>query len=176
MYDHSKIEAGFVVATSASSPSVTITGIEDDEEPMDVAVVDVMPMAALVSYEYDYGSTTELFLENLGRHGDLVGLLRPRQPWHGERIMVLARNEPDEECVACANREIAKEHSDSCLAAIADYDQAIALNPDNGTAYSVGGFTKGETGDYSGAIHDSDLAILNGANDGGTYYNRGNAK
>ena len=47
--------------------------MEDDEEHMDVAVADVIPTNALVSYEYDYGSTTELFLENLGRHGDLVG-------------------------------------------------------------------------------------------------------
>ena len=75
--------------------------MEDNEEHMDVAVADMMPTNALVSYEYDYGSTTELFLENLGRHGDLVSLLRPRQPWHGDRVMVLARNEPDEECVAC---------------------------------------------------------------------------
>ena len=75
--------------------------MEEDEEHMDVAVAAVMPLDALVSYEDDYGSTTELFLENLGRHGDLVGLLRPRQPWHGNRIVVLARNEPDEECVAC---------------------------------------------------------------------------
>ena len=75
--------------------------MEDDEGHMDVAVGDVMPMGSLVSYECDYGSTTGLFLENLGRHGDLVGLLRPRQPWHGDRITVLARNEPDEECVAC---------------------------------------------------------------------------
>ena len=41
--------------------------MEDDEEHMDVAVADVMPRDALVSYEYDYGSTTELFVENLGR-------------------------------------------------------------------------------------------------------------
>ena len=75
--------------------------MEDDEEHMDVAVANVMPVDALVSYEYDYGSTTELFVENLGRHGDLVGLLHPRQPWHGDHIAVLARNEPDEECVAC---------------------------------------------------------------------------
>ena len=75
--------------------------MEDDEEHMDVAVVDVMPVDALVSYEYDYGSTTELFVKNLGRHGDLMSILRPRQPWQGDRIAVLARNEPDEECVAC---------------------------------------------------------------------------
>ena len=67
----------------------------------DVAVGDAMPQGVVVSYEHDYCDTTELFLENLGRHGDLVGLLRPRQPWHGDRIAVLARNEPDEECVAC---------------------------------------------------------------------------
>ena len=58
--------------------------MEDDEEHMDVALADVMPVDALVSYEYDHGSPTELFLENLGHHGDLVGLLRPRQPWHGQ--------------------------------------------------------------------------------------------
>ena len=75
--------------------------MDDDEEHMDIAVADVMPEGVEVRYEYDYGSTTELFLENLGRHGDLVGLLRPHQPWHGDRISVLARNEPDEECVAC---------------------------------------------------------------------------
>ena len=75
--------------------------MEDDEEHMDVAVAEVMPEGVEVSYEYDYGSTTELYLKNLGRHGGLVSLLRPRQPWHGDRIAVLARNEPDEECVAC---------------------------------------------------------------------------
>ena len=47
--------------------------MEDDEVHMDVAVGDVMPVGVVVSYEYDYGDTTELFLENLGRHGDLVG-------------------------------------------------------------------------------------------------------
>ena len=75
--------------------------MEDDEVHMDVAVADVMPEGVEVSCEYDYGSTTELYLANLGSHGDLVGLLRPRQPWHGDRAAVLARNEPDEECVAC---------------------------------------------------------------------------
>lgn len=78
--------------------------MEDDEVHMDVAVADVMPEGVEVSYEYDYGSTTELYLKNLGRHGDLVGLLRPRQPWHGDRVVVLACNEPDEECVACRDR------------------------------------------------------------------------
>ena len=38
--------------------------MEDDEERMDVAVADVMPMNALVSYEYDYGSSTELFVKS----------------------------------------------------------------------------------------------------------------
>lgn len=46
---------------------------------MDVAMADVMPMKALVSHQYDYGSTTELYLENLGGHGDLVS---PLHPWH----------------------------------------------------------------------------------------------
>ena len=55
---------------------------------MDVAVADVMPMDALVSYEYDYGSTTELFLENLGRYGGPGWLFAPasamaRGPRHG---------------------------------------------------------------------------------------------
>ena len=39
--------------------------MEDDEEHMNVAVVDVMPLNALMSHEYDYGSTTDLFVENL---------------------------------------------------------------------------------------------------------------
>ena len=61
--------------------------MEDDEVHMDVAVADVMPEGVEVGYEYDYGSTTELYLKNLGRHGDLVGLLRPRQPWHGDWVV-----------------------------------------------------------------------------------------
>ena len=48
---------------------------------------------------HSYDSTT-LYLENLGRHGDLVALLHPRQPWPGDRVAVLARNEPDAACVA----------------------------------------------------------------------------
>lgn len=78
--------------------------MEDDEVHMDVAVADVMPEGVEVSYAYNYGSTTELYLENRGRHGYLVSLLHPRQPWHGDRVEVLARNEPDEECVACQDR------------------------------------------------------------------------
>ena len=78
--------------------------MEDDEVHMDVAVADVMPEGVEVSYVYDYGSTTELYFENLGRHGDLVSLLRPRQSWHGDRVVVLARNEPDEECWRARDR------------------------------------------------------------------------
>ena len=61
---------------------------------MDIAVADAALQGVEVSYEYDYGSTTELYLENLGRHGDLVGLLRPRQPWHGNRVAALAATSP----------------------------------------------------------------------------------
>ena len=74
--------------------------MEDDEERVDVPVGDVMLVGSVGRYEYDYGDTMELFLENLGRHGDLVGLPRRRPPWHGDRTAVLARNKPDAEWVA----------------------------------------------------------------------------
>ena len=118
--------------------------MEDDEEHLDVAVADVMPVDVVVSYEYDYGSTTELFLENLGRHGDLVGLLHSRQPWHGDRIAVLARNQPDEECVACAEparwRLLAPDHEarepipfcDDCRPETGRY-QLVMNSPREGT-------------------------------------------
>ena len=45
-------------------------------------------------------------------------------------------------------------------AAIADYDRAIALNPNDAAGYTVlRGLAKGDKGDYNGAIADYDRAI-----------------
>ena len=62
-------------------------------------------------------------------------------------------------------------------AAIATYDRATALNPNNAAGYTIlRGVAKGDKGDYDGAIADYDRAIALNPNDAGFYRNRGFAK
>lgn len=61
-------------------------------------------------------------------------------------------------------------------AAIADYDRAIRLNPDDAGAYIDRGLSKGKLGKHFSAIADFDLAIRLKPSDGLAYYNRGAAK
>ena len=60
--------------------------------------------------------------------------------------------------------------------AIADYDRAIALNPNDAAAYDSRGVAKTHKGDYDGAIADSSRAIALDPNDAAAYYNRGIVK
>ena len=61
-------------------------------------------------------------------------------------------------------------------AAIADYDMAIRLNPDDADTYIDRGLSKGKLGKHFSAIADFELAMRLKPNDGLAYYNRGAAK
>ncbi len=71
------------------------------------------------------------------------------------------------------NAKYAKQDLDG---AIADYDRAIALNPNGADAYYNRGLAKRTKQDLDGAIADFDRAIALNPNDPDAYYNRGNAK
>ena len=60
--------------------------------------------------------------------------------------------------------------------ALADYDRAIELNPDDAVAYSNRGIAKSELGQYEAAFTDYDAAIRLNPDSAEAYYNRGNAK
>ena len=60
--------------------------------------------------------------------------------------------------------------------AIADYDSAIRLNPDDTDAYNNRGIAKSDLGQHFAAIADYDSAIRLNPDDARTYYNRGIAK
>ena len=59
---------------------------------------------------------------------------------------------------------------------IADFDRAIAINPNFAEAYYHRGTAKGNKGDYDGAIADFDRAIAINPNDAEAYVNRGAIK
>lgn len=61
-------------------------------------------------------------------------------------------------------------------AAIANYDRAIALEPDDADAYHNRGIAKDAQGDYAAAIADFDRAIALEPDDADVYHNRGVAK
>ena len=67
---------------------------------------------------------------------------------------------------------------DACdyAAAAANYERAIALEPDNAEAYHWRGIVKDAQGDYAGAIADFDRAIALNPDDADIYYNRGVTK
>ena len=60
--------------------------------------------------------------------------------------------------------------------AIADFDTAIRLNPDDATAYNTRGVAKGKLGQHFDAIADFDNAIRLNPDDATAYNNRGLAK
>ena len=60
----------------------------------------VLPLTRF-RHEYDYGTPTELQLEYAAVYGELVQAVAPSQPWHGGRIVVLARNHPLRHCLRC---------------------------------------------------------------------------
>ena len=60
-----------------------------------------IPPLARFEYEHDYGSPTKLDLEHCAVFGELVQAVSPAQPWHGGKIVILARNNPLQVCLRC---------------------------------------------------------------------------
>jgi len=74
------------------------------------------------------------------------------------------------------HQENAKDELQDYQRAIADYDQAISLNPNDASAYYNRGLARYKLEDYQGAIADYNQAISLNPNDASAYYNRGKAK
>ena len=70
----------------------------DEEEAawchMERSVNATLPLLMKFGHEFDYGSPTELELEHVAVFGELVQRPAPSQPWHGGKVVVLARNDP----------------------------------------------------------------------------------
>ena len=60
-----------------------------------------IPVLAKFEHEFDYGSPTELVLEHVAVFGELAQRLAPFQPWHGGKIVILARNDSLRVCLRC---------------------------------------------------------------------------
>ena len=60
-----------------------------------------VPPLTQFGYEHDYGDPTDLTLAHRAVFGDLVQAVGPSQPWHGGRIVILARNSPLQACLRC---------------------------------------------------------------------------
>ena len=74
------------------------------------------------------------------------------------------------------DRGIAKQRKGDLGGALADYDQAIKLNPKNAFAYNNRGTAKEKKGDLDGALADYNQAIQLDPKYAAAYKDRGNAK
>lgn len=74
---------------------------EENLKHMGRTINAAVPPLAKFRHEYDYGTPTELELEYVAVYGELVQAVAPIQPWHGSRIVILARNHPLRACLRC---------------------------------------------------------------------------
>ena len=74
---------------------------EEQWRHMGRTVGTAIPPATWFEHVFDYGTTTELELRHVGEFEGLVQALSPMQPWHGRKIIVLARNHPLQSCRLC---------------------------------------------------------------------------
>jgi tetratricopeptide (TPR) repeat protein len=87
-------------------------------------------------------------------------------------VLILAKQHGE----AYYNRGIAKGKKGDLEGAIADFNQAIELNPKFAEAYYNRGIAKLRKGDLDGVIADFNQAIELNPQDAGAYYNRGLAR
>ena len=74
---------------------------EESWRHMGKSINAAIPPLITFHHEFDYGSTTELELEYVAVFGELVQLVSPTQPWHGSKIVLLARNQSQQSCLCC---------------------------------------------------------------------------
>ena len=60
-----------------------------------------IPALTKFEHEFGYGTPTELTLEHVAVFGELVQWLASSQPWHGGKIVVVARNDSLRSCLRC---------------------------------------------------------------------------
>ena len=94
---------------------------------------------------------------------------------YSQENIVLTGNKK-EDAIAYFNRGLSKAKLQDYRGAIADYNKAIELTPDDVGAYNNRGIAKKNLQDYRGAIADYNKAIELEPNYSKAYYNRGNAK
>jgi len=78
--------------------------MDDHEEQwrhMGKAVGTAIKPATWFEHQFDYGTTTDLDLRHVHEFEGLAQVLSPSQPWHGGKIVVLARNLPMQTCCQC---------------------------------------------------------------------------
>jgi tetratricopeptide (TPR) repeat protein len=110
------------------------------------------PFSAVVSYSHDI-----FFPSNISQNKQLTPI-------------------PSKDAEAYIVRGNAKYNLGDKQGAIADYNQAIKLQPDDATAYYNRGVVKYNSGDKQGAIADYNQAIKLQPDYADAYYNRGLAK
>ena len=101
----------FKIGDAVYSTLVPMPGVHWRFEPMDEVearwshmkrtINAAIPPLSRFEYEHDYGDPTELTLEHSAVFGDLAQAISPSQPWHGGRIVILARNNPLRACLRC---------------------------------------------------------------------------
>ena len=98
------------------------------------------------------------------------------EQYRQELITRLDENDPGDDATIFFYLGTAKNDLKDYQAAIADYDEAIRLNPELAEAFNNRGNAKDELGDHAGAIADYDEAIRLKPDDAGAFHNRGISK
>lgn len=98
------------------------------------------------------------------------------EQYRQELITRLDENDPGDDATIFFYRGTAKNDLKDYQAAIADYDEAIRLNPELAEAFNNRGNAKDELGDHAGAIADYDEAIRLKPDYAGAFHNRGISK